>query len=120
MFGRIIHKLMTIIHVRVIRLLRRISLFIIILYKLVNLIEVFYIKLVPLFAEVLFDRLSKDLRLICVSLRFCHQDAVPDSCTDQLASQSFNFTPILHRYRVAEFFKASLLFCLNVIPNLFL
>ena len=42
--------------------------FIIILYKLVDLIEVVWIKIVTLNAEVSFDRFGKELHFISISL----------------------------------------------------
>ena len=64
------HKVVIIIHVRsvIIKVFRTIKLFIIIFYKLVDLIEVVPIKIVTLDAEVSFDRFGKELRLISVSL----------------------------------------------------
>ena len=55
-------------HVRsvVIGVFRRIKIFIIILYKLVDLIEVFRIKVITLNNKVSFNKLDKQLRLICV------------------------------------------------------
>ena len=60
------HKTVVIIHVRsvIIRVFRRMKIFIIILYKLVDLIGVVGIKIVVLNAEVSFDRFGKELRLI--------------------------------------------------------
>ena len=77
------HKVVIIIHVRsvIIRVFRRIKIFIIILYKLVDLIEVVRIKVVILNAEVSFDRFGKELRLISVSLG---QVAKPDNRADPL------------------------------------
>ena len=57
----------------------------IILYKLVDLIEVVGIKVVTLNAEVSFDRFGKELRLISVSLSgFSHQVAKRDNRADPL------------------------------------
>ena len=47
---------------------RRIRIFIIILYKLVDLIKVFSIKVITLNARVSFNGFGKELRIICVSL----------------------------------------------------
>ena len=64
------HKVVIIIYVRsvTIGVFRRIKIFIIILYKLIDLIEVVGIIIVTLDAEVSFDRFGKELRLISVSL----------------------------------------------------
>ena len=64
------HKVVIIIHIRsvIIGVFRRMKIFIIILYKLVDLIEVVLIKVVTLNAKVSFDRFGKELRLISVSL----------------------------------------------------
>ena len=64
------HKIVIIIHVHsiIIGVSRRIKIFIIILYKLVDLIEVFRIKIITLNAEVSLDRFGKELLLICIGL----------------------------------------------------
>ena len=64
------HKVMIIIHIRsvIIGVFRRIKIFIVILYKLINLIEVVSIKIVTLNADVSFNTFGKELRLISVSL----------------------------------------------------
>ena len=63
-------KIVVIIHVRsvIIGTFKGIKIFIIILYKLVDLIEVVRIKIVALNAEVSVDRFSKELRLISFCL----------------------------------------------------
>ena len=64
-------KSVIIIHVHSV-ITGKIQVFMIILYKLVDLIEVFQIKVITLNAKVSFDRFSKELRLICISLGgFC-------------------------------------------------
>ena len=64
------HKVVIIIHVLsvIIGVFRRIKIFIIILYKLVDLIQVVQIKIVTLDAELFFDRFGKELRRISISL----------------------------------------------------
>ena len=68
------HKVVIIIHIRsvIIRVFRRIKMFIIILCKPVHLIEVVGIKIVTLNTEVSFDRFGKELRLISVSFGGFH------------------------------------------------
>ena len=73
------HKVVIIIHVRsvITRVFRRIKIFIIVLYKMVDFIEVIRIKIVSLDAEVSFDRFGKKLRFISVSLNWRFLDRVP-------------------------------------------
>ena len=68
------HKIVIIIHVHsvVIRFFRKIKIFIIILYKMVDAIEVFGIKMITLYATVSFDRSDKELCLICIGLGDFH------------------------------------------------
>ena len=77
------HKVVSIIHVRsvVIGAFRRIKMFIIILYKLVDLIEVVRIKIVTLDVEVSFNRFDKELRIISARLGIV---AKPDNLADTL------------------------------------
>ena len=92
------HKIMTIIHFRsvVIGVFRSINLFIIILFTLVDLIEVIRIKIVTLNAEVSFDRFSKELRLISVSLGSFRIETQSRKIVLTLWLQKlFNFTPRL-------------------------
>ena len=60
------HKIMIIIRVR--SVIIGVFIFIIILCKLVELIEVFQIKVITLNAKVSFDRFGKELRLIYINL----------------------------------------------------
>ena len=68
------HKFVIVIHVRpvIIGVLRRMKMFIIILYKLVDFIKVIQIKIVTLIvtlnAKVYFDRFGKELCLIILGL----------------------------------------------------
>ena len=61
---------MLISHVKsiVIWVFRRIKILLILLYELVDFIEVIQIDVVALYAEVSFDRFGKELRFVCVCL----------------------------------------------------
>ena len=63
------HKIVIIIHVCsvIIGVFRRIKIFIIIFYKLVDLIEAFRVKVITLNDKLSFDSFGKKLRLICTS-----------------------------------------------------
>ena len=76
------YNIVIIIHVRsvIIGVFRRMKILIIILYKLVDLIEVFRIKVITLNAKVTFDSFGKKLRIISVSLGgLCIEMQMPDN-----------------------------------------
>ena len=92
------HKVVIIIHVRsiIIGVFRRVKQFIIILFKLVDLIEVVRIRIVTLNAEVSFNRFGKDLHLISISLggfRVGTQSRI--IALTLWLEEVFNFTPRL-------------------------
>ena len=94
------HKVVIIIHVRsvIIGVFRRINIFIIILYKLVDhdLIEVVQIKIVTLNAEVCFERSGRELRFTSVGLggfRMKSQSRI--TALTLWFEEVFDFTPIL-------------------------
>ena len=92
------HKIVIIIHVRsvIIGVFRRMKVFIIILYKLVELIEVFQIKVITLNAKVSFDRCGKKLCIICVSLGdFCTETQCWIITLTLWLEKVFNFPPRL-------------------------
>ena len=90
------HKIMIIIpvHSVVIRFFRKIKIFIIILYKMVDAIEVFGIKMITLYATVSFDRFGKELCFICISLGNFHIEMQCKIITLTLwPEQSFDIMP---------------------------
>ena len=92
------HKIVIIIHVHsvIIGVFRRTKTLIIILYKLVDLIEVFRFKVITLNAKVSFDRFGKKLHLTCVSLGgFRIETQCQIIALTLWFEKVFNFTPRL-------------------------
>ena len=79
--------------------------YIIILYKLVDLIEMFRIEVITLNAKVSFDRFGKELRLICVSLSGFRIETQCRIIALTLSFEKvFNFTPGLATRQLGKFF----------------
>ena len=110
----------------VICVFKRIKMLMIILYKLVDFVEVLRIKVVALCAEVSFKRLGKELRVVCISLG---DFVIMAQCwiialtlwLEKVLDFALRLAWIgLQANKVAEFFPTSLRFYPNVILNLFL
>ena len=91
------HKVVIIMHVGsvIIGVFRRKKISIIILYKLVDLIEVIRIKIVTLNAKVSFDRFGKELFLISVNLGGFGIETQSRIIVALWLEEVFNFTPRL-------------------------